>query len=106
MDEELLEILYMGVWILIGGLLSIIALEIIWEMLQMNIRLILYNTFMSIIDTFEFVGTTTLSPEGQERMNPMYDWCRFIINIGFSVGEFLPGGLGGFGLKRYLSSRK
>lgn len=103
MDEELL---YTIIWIIIGGILSIIAFELLWDFIQMNIREVLYNTLMYILDTFEHVGTLTLSPGGQERMNPMYAWCRFIINIGFSVGEFLPGGLGGFGLNRYLSSRK
>lgn len=71
----------------------------------MNIRLILYNTFMSIIDTFEFVGTTTLSPEGQERMNPLYTRYRNLINAAFWIGEALPGGICGFKLNRKHSSR-
>lgn len=102
MDEELL---YTIIWIIIGGILSIIAFELLWDFIQMNIREVLYNTLMYILDTFEHVGTLTLSPGGQERMNPMYDWCRFIINIGFSVGEFLPGGICGFKLNRKHSSR-
>ena len=102
MDEELL---YTIIWIIIGGILSIIAFELLWDFIQMNIREVLYNTLMYILDTFEHVGTLTLSPGGQERMNPLYTRYRNLINAAFWIGEALPGGICGFKLNRKHSSR-
>ena len=102
MDEELL---YTIIWIIIGGILSIIAFELLWDFIQMNIREVLYNTFMYILDTCENVGTLTLSPGGQERMNPLYTRYRNLINAAFWIGEALPGGICGFKLNRKHSSR-
>lgn len=102
MDEETI---WTGIYFfVIGGIFSIFALEIAWDILQTNLREIMCNVLLYILDTFEFVGTQVMSPEGQERMSPMYAMYRGIINFILLAGESLPGGLGGLRLKRFLFS--